>query len=119
MGRARGNGRHNGADVEAGQDDELTAAIDDAARKGIKRVEDQDPLSEDKLGIMPLLLIGTQMSYDPAVWGPNYSLLPESDPERIAFERGEPIPLTESPRYKATMKFLDELDSDSDFNRAE
>jgi hypothetical protein len=106
-----GSERDNGA-AEAELDDELSAAIDDAARKGIKRVEDQDPLGEGKTGIMPLLLIGQQMSYDPNVWRPNYSLLPENDPERIAFERGEPIPLHESKRYKATMEFLEEIDAE-------
>lgn len=111
MSGGNGNGRHNAA-AEAELDDELSAAIDEAARKGIKRVEDQDPLGEGKLGIMPRLLIGAQVSYDPNVWRPNYSLLPEDDPERIAFERGEPIPLIESKRYKETMEFLEEIDAE-------
>lgn len=114
MSRSNGNGASPNGAAEVELDDELSAAIDDAARKGIKRVADQDPLGESarSTDIMPLLLIGTQVSYDPNVWRPNYSLLPEDDPERIAFERGEPIPLIESKRYKRTMEFLEEIDAE-------
>jgi hypothetical protein len=120
MGGRRENVRpNNGAGIKTEQDNALNSAIDDAARMGVMRTEAQDPLSKDKQGIMPMLLIGRQVSYDPDVWRPNYSLLPEDDPERIAFERGEPIPFTESQRYKGTLRFLDELDADSGFNRAD
>jgi hypothetical protein len=116
MSESNGNGASpNGAHVtgdDSPPDAELDAILDVAARKAIKRVDAQDPLGEDKPRIMPLLLIGAQRGYDPAMWSPDpRARAPLGSPERLAWE-SDPHPITpDHPEVSKVFRFVDELDA--------
>lgn len=90
-----------------------------AARKAIERVEAQDPLSERYRSYYPGLLIGPQMSYDPATWSPDpRARAPIGSPERVAWETDPNRITAADPKVLEMFDFLDELDASSGFNDA-
>lgn len=97
-------------------DSELRVFIDNAVRSAIKRVDDADPLGKNKQGILPNLLIGTQVSYDSACWSPDpRARAPIGSPERDAWE-ADPNPITHLDKdVQQVYLFLDGIDAETGF----
>lgn len=77
-----------------------------AVKKGIE--EEDKKFAED---IVQPLELGPQRYTDPAIWGPDYKTLPEDSPERLAWESGNPLPLTVDRRWQAAGELVDKLDA--------
>lgn len=111
-----GNGGHSSKDADSTAES-LETMISEVAAEAMEEAAKNDPFAADKDSIYPRLTIGAQMPFPG--FGPDRSQLPEDDPERIAYEQGNPIPLSKSPRYRARLALLEELDTPSGFNRVD
>ena len=96
--------------------DELSAFIDKTVTNAIERVDEADPLGKGKQGSFPKLLIGTQVSYDPARWSPDpRARAPIGSPERDAWE-ADPNPVSQlDEEVRQVYYFLDGIDADTGF----
>jgi hypothetical protein len=112
---AEPNGNANGVHDETVPliSEEMRLFIDEKVDKAVKEREEEErrKRAED---LVPPLSLGPQSYEDPRCWSPDYSLLPPDDPARIAWEKGDPIPLARDEHYSKALELVVYLDNLTD-----
>lgn len=92
---------------------EMRLFIDEEVDKAVKELEEEERRQRAQ-DLVPPLSLGSQVYEDPRCWSPDYDLLPPDDPARIAWEKGDPIPLARDEHYSKALDWVVKLDTMTD-----